>query len=97
MTPRAEIWVPERVSKEKLESLLSLVDGRINKFQELKPIPVGEISPSSMVAYLKESHSSFSEFSPNPTYSAIFSKLRELPLVIKQCHVLGKCCKMPTI
>ena len=43
-----------------------------------EPIPVREISPSSMATFLKESHPGL-EFEPSPTYPEIFSKLRGLP------------------
>ena len=74
MTPQAEIWVPKGVSEKDLENLLEPIGGRIDKFQESKPIPVKEI----MVAFLKESHPSL-EFDPSPSYPQIFSKLRVLP------------------
>lgn len=64
MTPPAEIWVPS---------------GRVDKFPKPKPIPVGEISPSSMATFLNESNPTL-EFGPVLIYPAIFSKLRDLPL-----------------
>lgn len=63
MAPKAEIWVPKEVSEEDLEKL---------------PIPVNKISPSSMAAFLKESHPSL-KFNQDPTYSQIFDELRDLP------------------
>ncbi len=51
-------------------------------------IPVGEISPSSMVTFLKKSHPSL-EFNPVPTYPKIFSKLRDLPLDEQEKLLVG--------
>jgi len=79
MTPVAEIWVPEGVNEKNLTKLLELIGGRVEEFPELKPIPVGEISPFSMATFLKKFRPGL-KFGRQPTYPQIFSELRDLPL-----------------
>ena len=79
MTPVAEIWVPEGVNEKNLTKLLELIGSRVEEFPELKPIPVGEISPFSMTTFLKKFRPGL-KFGRQPTYPQIFSELRDLPL-----------------
>ncbi len=51
-------------------------------------IPVGEISPSSMAAFLNEFRPGL-EFNPVPTYPKIFSKLRDLPFDEQEKLLVG--------
>ena len=53
-----------------------------------EPIPVREIPLSPMATFLKESHPGL-EFEPSPTYHAIFSELRGLPLDEQEKLLVG--------